>query len=182
MNRRNQHVESAVPSDGPLGGNVLVTRRGGESEVRTELSSVEEHNNILRKAIERRAYSLYELDHCKDGNDQTHWFRAEQELAAQTALFCLECDAVTVRIPTEQVSPSTLVISISGRSVLIFSDSDAAMGTLDHLDRDVFCFISLPVDVEPTQATCVMESGDLRLKLPLLKADVFGLSAGVTLV
>ena len=51
--------------------------------VKTEFASVEENDGLIRKAIERRAYELYELDGFKDGSDQEHWFRAEKELTIQ---------------------------------------------------------------------------------------------------
>jgi len=44
---------------------------------------LEEHDNAQRKAIERRAHTLYEIDGFKDGRDQEHWFRAERELTIQ---------------------------------------------------------------------------------------------------
>jgi hypothetical protein len=35
----------------------------------------------LRVAIERRAYELWEAEGRPGGRDQSHWYRAEQELA-----------------------------------------------------------------------------------------------------
>jgi hypothetical protein len=68
------------------------------TERKTELARVEEHDNSVRKAIERRAFTLYELDGLKDGHDQEHWFRAERELTIQDVPFSIENDAVTVRL------------------------------------------------------------------------------------
>ena len=48
------------------------------NEVKTEFASMEEHDNVVWKTIERGAYTLYERDGCKDGYDREHWFRAER--------------------------------------------------------------------------------------------------------
>ena len=42
--------------------------------IKTEFASVEENDGLIRKAIERRAYELYELDGFKNGSDQETGF------------------------------------------------------------------------------------------------------------
>ena len=113
------------------------------TERKTELASVEEHDNSVRKAIERRAFTLYELDGLKDGHDLEHWFRAERELTIQDVPFSIENDAVTVRLALEDFPASTLVISISARSVLIFSLDDDANGDRGGMNRELLRLISL---------------------------------------
>ena len=70
-----------------------------------EFASVEENDGSIRKAIERRAYELYELDGFKDGSDQYHWFRAEKKLTIQDPMCSIEDDKVTVRLPMEGFLP-----------------------------------------------------------------------------
>ncbi len=65
--------------------------------VKTELASVEENDDSIRKAIERKAYELYERDGFRDGSDQDHWFRAEKELTIQDATCSIENDKLAVR-------------------------------------------------------------------------------------
>ena len=84
--------------------------------IKTEFASVEENDGKIRKAIERRAYALYERDGSKDGSDQEHWFRAEKELTIQEVTCSIENDEVTVRLPMEGFSASTVLVSISARS------------------------------------------------------------------
>ncbi len=36
------------------------------------------------EAVAMRAYEIWRESGCVDGNDQAHWFRAEQELRART--------------------------------------------------------------------------------------------------
>jgi HSP20 family molecular chaperone IbpA len=132
--------------------------------VKTEFASVQENDGLIRKAIERRAYELYELDGFKDGNDQEHWLRAEKELTGQDVTCSIENDIVTFRLPMEGFSASTVLISISARSVLILSleDESRPVGT----DSDFLRVVSLPVAVDPTRVTCELDGGDLVLKLP----------------
>ena len=140
--------------------------------MKTELSSVEEHTTAVRKTIERRAYALYELDHFEDGNDHAHWLRAGQELTGQAVPILLGDEAVTVSIATENFSPSAVAISISARSILILSAADETSSDGEGLGRELLRFISLPVEVDPAQVTCAMDSGYLSLNLPLLKSSL----------
>lgn len=39
----------------------------------------------MQEVIERRAYALWEADGRPDGQDQTYWFKAVQEIAAEAA-------------------------------------------------------------------------------------------------
>lgn len=175
MTRRNRNVDPTVTSAiarRPLqysnGGGVTSARRCEPTDVRTEVSSVEEHSSLMRKAIAQRAYALWEIDAFEHGKDQEHWFQAERELTAQDVGICIEDDWITVRIGTADFLPSTLLISVAARSLLILSVRDDGAGTPDGIDRDVLRFVSLPAEVDPAQITCEMNNGDLSLKLPLM--------------
>jgi hypothetical protein len=132
--------------------------------VKTEFASVEENDGEIRKAIERRAYELYERDGSKDGSDQEHWFRAERELTIQDAACLIENGEVTVRLPMEGFSASTVLVSISARSALILSLDDESRPSC--IDSDFLRVVSIPVAVDATRVTCELDGGDLVLKLP----------------
>ena len=138
------------------------------TEVKTESASLEEHADVVRKAIERRAYTLFELDGFKDGHDQEHWFRAERELTIQDVSFSIENDAVTVRLALEDYPASTLVVSVSARSVLIFSLEDDASSDCEGVDREFLRIISLSVEVDTARVTCELDDRNLALRLPLV--------------
>jgi hypothetical protein len=138
------------------------------TEVKTELASREEHDNAMWKAIERRAYTLYESGGLIDGHDQEHWFRAERDLPIQDVPFSIENDAVTVRLAIEDFPASPLVISVSARSVLIFSLKDDAGEDYEGFNRDLLRVLSLPVEVDSARVTCELDDRDLALRLPLL--------------
>jgi hypothetical protein len=132
--------------------------------IKTEFASVEENDGKIRKAIERRAFELYERDGSKDGSDQEHWFRAEKELTIQEVTCSIENDEVTVRLPLEGFSFSTVLVSISACSALILSlDDESRPG---GVDTDFLRVVSLPVAVDGTRVTCALDGDDLVLKLP----------------
>ena len=56
-------------------------------DVKTERATLEEHDDAMRNAIERRAYGLYEFDSFTAGRDQEHWFQAERQLTNQDIEF-----------------------------------------------------------------------------------------------
>jgi len=123
---------SEVRSNG--GGSELA--RKTEMTVRTEFTTVGENDDSIRKAIERRAYSLYAHDGFKDGSDQEHWFRAEKALTIWDATCSFENDEVTVRIAMEDFSASTVLISISARSAVIVSLEDAPSNDSNGRESD----------------------------------------------
>jgi hypothetical protein len=147
-----------------------LAERGVMTEVKTELASLEEHDNAVWKAIERRAYALYELDGFKGGHDQEHWFQAERELTIQDVPLSIENDAVTVRLAIDDFPASALVISISARSVLIFSLKDDASNDCEAINHELLRIISLPVEVDAARVTvtCELDDRDLALRLPLV--------------
>jgi hypothetical protein len=134
--------------------------------VKTEFASVEENDGDIRKAIERRAYALYELDGFTDGSDQEHCFRAERELTIQDAGCLIKDDEVTVRLPLEGFSASTILVSMSDRSAVILGVEDDTSNHPGGIDNDFLRVVLLPVEVDATRATCEFDGGDLVLTLP----------------
>ena len=130
--------------------------------VKTEFASVEENDGEIRKAIERRAYELYEGDGFKDGSDQEHWFQAESELTIQDATCSIENDEMTVRLPLEGISAASVLVSISVRSALILKLEDKPRPG----DSDLLRVVSLPLAVDATRVACELDGGDLVLTFP----------------
>ena len=132
--------------------------------VKTEFASVEKNEDSIRKAIERRAYALYQCDGFKDGSDQEHWFRAEKELTIQEPICSIEGEEVTVRLFLEGFSAATILVSISACSALILSLEDESRP--GGIDSDFLRVVSLPVEVDPTGVACELDGGDVVLTLP----------------
>ena len=137
------------------------------TEFKTELASLEEHNDAVQKTIQRRAHKSYELDDFTDGHDQDQWFGAERESMILDIPFSIENEAILVRLAMEKFPPSTLVISVSSRSLLIFCLRDDASNDCEDSNRDLLRVILLPAEVDSARLTCEMDDGDLALRLPL---------------
>ena len=147
-----------------------LARSGVMTKVKTELATLREHDNAVRNAIERRAYRFYESDDFKDGHDREHWFRAERELTVQDVAFAIGDVALSLRLALEDFPASTLIISISGRSVLIFSLPNDASNDCEGkevINRECLRIISLPVEIDVAQVTSELNDNDLALRLPL---------------
>ncbi len=134
---------------------------------------MERHENTIHGEIARRAYAPHELDFSHE-NGQNHRFRPLGVLKGPDAAFSIEHDDffVTIRIPTDHVAATPLLVSVSPRSVLLFTtpsereiedNGDLAAG-------DVLRFISIPVDIDPEQAEASLQGEDLVLVLPVSAA------------
>jgi hypothetical protein len=140
------------------------------TDVKTEWASLEEHDDAMRNAIERSAYRLYELDGLTAGRDQEHWFQAERQLTSQGIEFSIENDFLTARLSIGSFS-STLLISASAHSILIFGLRDDASEDPDGVDRECLRILSLPVGVDAAGVTVEFCDTDLALRLPLAVGD-----------
>ena len=141
------------------------------NDAKTEWASLEEHDDAMRNAIERRAYELYEIDGFSDGHDQEHWLHAERQLTSQDIELSIENDFLTARLSIAACSASTLLISVSVHSILIFRLRDVAVEHCDGVDRECLRIISLPVEVDAARVTFEFCDTDLVLRLPLVVGD-----------
>ena len=139
-------------------------------DVKTEWATLEEHDDAMRNAIERRAYGLYELDSFPAGRDQEHWFQAERQLTSQDIEFSIGNDFLTARLSIGSCS-STLLISVSVHSILIFGVRDGTSEDCDGVDRECLRILSLPVEVDAAGVTVEFCDTDLALRLPLAVRD-----------
>jgi hypothetical protein len=79
---------------------------------------------------------------------------------------------VTIRIPTDSVAATPLLVSVSPRSVLLFStpSEQEIEDDLDLAADDVLRFISIPVEIDPEQAEASLQGEALVLVLPVSAA------------
>lgn len=137
------------------------------TDVKTEWASLEEHDDAMRHAIERRAYRLYELDGFTAGHDQEHWFQAERQITSQDIEISIGNDFLTARLSIGRCSASTLLISVSVHSILIFGIRDDTNEDFDSVDRECLRILLLPVEVDAAGVTAEFCDTDLALRLPL---------------
>jgi hypothetical protein len=74
----------------------------------------------------------------------------------------IENDEVTVRLPLEGFSASTVLVSISARSAVILSLEDEPGNGPGRPDSDFLRVVSLPVD--SARVSCELDGSDLCVK------------------
>jgi hypothetical protein len=104
--------------------------------------------------------------HLSHENDENHRFRPLGGLKGPDAAFSIEQDDffVTIRIPTDGVAAPPLLVSVSPRSVLLFTTPS------EREIEDVLRFISIPVEIDPEQAEVSLQGEELVLVLPVSAA------------
>jgi hypothetical protein len=144
------------------------------SDERQGDQNMERHENTIHGEIARRAYGPYELDDFSRENGQNHRFRPLGGLKGPDAAFSIEHDEffVTIRIPTDSVAATPLLVSVSPRSVLLFTtpSEQEIEDDRDLVADDVLRFISIPVEIDPEQAEATLQGEALVLVLPVSAA------------
>ncbi len=135
------------------------------------MQHMQRHQNTIHGEIARRADAPYELDGFSHEKEQNRLFRPLGGLKGPDAAFSVEHDDffVTIRIPTDGVAATPLLVSISARGVLLFATpseqeikDDRALAA-----DDVLGFISIPVEIDPGQAEASLQGEQLVLVLPV---------------
>lgn len=133
--------------------------------------NMQRYENTIHGEIARRAHAPYELGDFSHENDHDHRFRPLGGLKGADAPFSIEQDefCVTIRIPTGGVAATPLLVSVSPRSVLLFTaPSEQEIGDdRDLAVDDVLRFISIPVEIDPEQAEASLQGEALVLVLPV---------------
>ena len=60
----------------------------------------------LEQRIRERAYALWQEQGCPEGNDHEFWFRAEQEIASETAPATAKKPAARKAAPAVKAAPA----------------------------------------------------------------------------
>jgi hypothetical protein len=135
---------------------------------------MQQHEKPIYGEVARRAYAAYEFDGFSHENDKNHRVRPLKDLNGPDAAFSSEHDDcfVTIRIPTGCVTGTPLLVSVSPRSVLLFTtpSEQEIKDDRDLAVDDVLRFISIPVEIDPEQAEASLQGEELVLVLPVSAA------------
>jgi HSP20 family molecular chaperone IbpA len=126
----------------------------------------------IREMIARRAYDLYERRGCVHGRDFDDWIQAENEfiLPCQHGLRESEEGLILNAEMPLPYSADQLQISVEPKRLMVSGEralysSSGKAGTDLHAQR-LFRVFELPVEVDPSGATAILEHGTLTVKMP----------------
>ena len=126
-------------------------------------SSEDRHKQIIRSAVAKRAYQIFEKRGCKHGFDLEDWVSAEKELLhddfdgnTSEFHFLLECP----RDPEV-----TTILSLTTHSLVVFR-SDTRLARKADNGPNVLSVHVLPEEIDPVQADVKAVDGLLHVYLP----------------
>jgi hypothetical protein len=126
-------------------------------------SSEDRHKQIIRSAVAKRAYQIFEKRGCKHGFDLEDWVSAEKELLhddfdgnTPEFHFLLEC----LRDPEV-----TTILSLTTHSLVVFRSHTQLVSKADNRP-DVLSVHVLPEEIDPAQADVKAVDGLLHVYMP----------------
>jgi hypothetical protein len=126
-------------------------------------SSREQHQEIIRSTVARRAYEIFERRGCEHGFDLDDWAAAEKELLrddfdgnTSQFRFFIECP----RDPEV-----TTILSLTTHSLIVLRSHARHVGEGDN-EPDVLSVHVLPEEIDPVQADVKAVDGLLHVHMP----------------
>ena len=126
-------------------------------------SSEDRHKQIIRSAVAKRAYQIFEKRGCKHGFDLEDWVLAEKELLhddfdgnTSQFHFLLECP----RDPEV-----TTILSLTTRSLVVFRSHAQLVAKTDNRPGLQSVHV-LPEEIDPAQADVKAVDGLLHVYMP----------------
>lgn len=128
----------------------------------------------LYKAIEEKAYGLFEKRGFKDGSDREDWFKAEDEILRFVPVEFKETTdelVVTAEIPgfkaeELKVSVEPTRIIICGEAIREQKEEKDKLTYREYGGKELFRNIALPCDVDYEKATATLTEDRLEIKMP----------------
>ena len=122
--------------------------------------------NGFRDRVAKRAYELFEKLGRTDGNDLSHWLRAEDELCVRLPQVQESGAWYTVSAPLVGVPADHVRVSVEDRGALISAEKSEIRGTSDAKEEEVssVCYaVRWPESVSPETASAYLKNGTLTL-------------------
>ena len=120
----------------------------------------------FRERIAKRAYELFEELGRVNGNDLSHWLRAENELCVRLPQVQESGVWYTVSAPLVGVPADHIRVSVENRGALISADKSSDHGTSDAEAQEVlatYYAVRWPESVSPETASAYLKNGTLTL-------------------
>lgn len=126
------------------------------------------------ESIGKRAYEFFEARGREWGHDLEDWFQAESELIRHVPVEIKDTEQnIIVRAEVPGFQANDIKISVDGRQLMMSGKVEAtteektAQAVYNERRSQQFCrALTLPTDVDATQATTSLQDGMLELTLP----------------
>lgn len=139
-----------------------------------EIEKFFEQAKDFTESIGKRAYEFFEARGREFGHDLEDWVRAETELARHVPVEINDTQQyLIVRAEVPGFNANDLKISVDGRQLMLSgkvettTEETTAQTVYNERRSQQFCRrMTLPTDVDATQATTLLQDGVLTLTLP----------------
>jgi hypothetical protein len=138
-------------------------RKRRNNWVITVESSREQHQEIIRSTVARRAYEIFERRSCKHGFDLEDWMSAEKELLRDD--FDGNTSEFHFLLEGPQDPEVTTILSVTTRSLVVFRSQTPLVSKADKR-TDVLSVHVLPEEIDPAQANVKAVDGLLHVYMP----------------
>lgn len=119
----------------------------------------------FRTLVARRAYELFEELGRVDGNDLSHWLRAEDELCVRLPEVHESGAWYTVSAPLVGVPADHVKVSVEDRGALISAEKTLDRGSDSNMREmsSMYYAVRWPEDVKPETASAYLKDGTLTV-------------------
>jgi hypothetical protein len=141
-------------------------RKRSNNWVITVESSREQHQEIIRSTVARRAYEIFERRGCEHGFDLDDWVAAEKELLRDD--FDGNTSQFRFLIESPRDPEVTTILSLTTHSLIVLRSHARHVGEGDN-EPDVLSVHVLPEEINPAQADVKAVDGLLHVYMPKKK-------------
>lgn len=119
----------------------------------------------FRNQVSKRAYELFEQLGRIDGNDLTHWLRAEDELCVRLPEVQQSGAWYTVSAPVVGVPADHIKVSVEDGGALISAEKSSEQGKSGGSSEytSVYYSVRFPESVNPETASAYLKNGTLTI-------------------
>lgn len=119
----------------------------------------------FRDMVSKRAYELFEQLGRVDGDDLTHWFRAEDELCVKIPEVKRSGAWYTVSAPVIGVPADHIKVSVEDGGALISAEksSDESQSGENRQYTSIYYSVRFPESVSPETASAYLKNGTLTI-------------------
>ncbi|HEX4950447.1 MAG TPA: Hsp20 family protein [Blastocatellia bacterium] len=143
-----------------------------KTPVFVELENLLSEMKDITTAIARRAYEFFEARGRELGHDIEDWFRAETELVRHVPVEIRDAgQQIVVHAEVPGFTANDLKISVTERQLLLSGKVEASTRTEQNVynerrTQQFYRIVTLPTNVDATNATAMLRNGVLELTLP----------------